>query len=106
MKDSEFVQRTQKIYDRVFDAFDEIDPDLAEADESSDNVRITFANGVVFVLNRQRPLHQVWLATKKNGYHFNLDEGQDAWICDKTGKELFSLLAEEISGQLGKPFKV
>lgn len=106
MKDSEFVQRTQKLYDRVFDAFDDIDPDVAEADETSDNVKITFANGTVFVLNRQRPLHQVWLATKKNGYHFNLDEAQDVWICDKTGKELMSLLSEEISAQLGQPFKL
>ena len=106
MEPSQFNAKTKAVYDRIFDAFEEIDPDLAEADETSDNVKITFASGTVFVINRQRPLSQLWLATKKQGLHFNYDADQDQWVEDKhDGEEFFSLLAREISEQLGQSFR-
>ena len=105
MESVEFNRRTKTIYDQIFDAFDDIDPDIAEVDESADNVKISFANGTIFVINRQRPTSQIWVATKKSGYHFNFDAEKDSWVCDKTGADLFQLLSSEISEQMNQPFQ-
>ena len=104
LEPADFVRLTKEVYDRIFDAFEDYDPDLVEAFESSDNVRITFSSGTVFVINRQRPLSQLWLATKKQGLHFNYDPDQDLWVADKTGEEFFKVLAREITQTLGQPF--
>lgn len=106
MDKKDFLAITEKIYHRIFDAFDEIDPDLAEADLHSDNVMIEFANGVTFVINRQVPTSQIWLATKGHGYHFDYLEEKGHWICDKTGREFFELLGEEVAAQIGQPFQI
>ena len=45
---------------------------------------ISFENGSKIIINRQEPLHQVWLATKQGGYHFDLKD--DEWICDRSGE--------------------
>ncbi len=99
-----FQTQVKIVYDKVLDAFDDIDPDDAEADLSAENIKITFANRTQFILNRQGAVHQLWLATKKRGYHFNFDEEAASWICDHSGKELFALLAEETSEQMGESF--
>lgn len=104
MEPSEFTKKTKLVYDQIFDGFDDIDPDIAEAEDSADNVRITFANGTVFVINRQRPTSQIWLATKRSGYHFNYTQENNTWVCDKSGAELFELLGKEISEQIKQPF--
>jgi len=104
LESNEFNQKTKLVYDQIFEGFDDLDPDIAEAEESTDNVRITFANGTVFVINRQRPTSQIWLATKRSGYHFNHQAETNQWVCDKSGSELFALLSQEISEQIGQPF--
>ena len=102
MENSQFQQLSKSVYDRVFQVLDALDPDEVEADASADNIKITFANRVQFVLNRQTAVFQIWLATKARGYHFNYDEQKNAWICDHTGEELFSLLSKEVSEQAKK----
>lgn len=104
METSRFYQLTEAVYDRIWHGFDEIDPDLAEADRATDNLRITFANKTVFVINRQGATSQIWLATKRSGYHFNFDESKAQWVCDKTGAEFFGLLGQEIAKELKQPF--
>ncbi len=74
---------------------------MAEVDLAADNLKITFANQVQFIMNRQTATQQLWLATKKRGYHFDFNEPQQTWICDHTGKELFALLSEEVAEQMG-----
>jgi len=101
VEQSQYNRLAKEVYDRVFAAFDDIDPDVAEADQALDNIKILFANGTQFILNRQSAVQQIWLATKKRGYHFNFDEKTSQWICDHTGSEFFALLTEEIRGQMG-----
>ncbi|MGP2690941.1 iron donor protein CyaY, partial [Serratia nevei] len=46
------------------------------------------------------PLHQVWLATKDGGYHFNYRDG--VWLCDRSGQPFYQLLSEAASAQAGE----
>ena len=58
---------------------------------------MTFINGTKIIINKQPPLHQLWMATKFNGHHFNHQNEQ--WIDERTGVEFWSFLDEAISKQ-------
>jgi len=78
-----------------------------ETDADLDNQRVggmitlTFANRSQIVINLQKPLHEIWLAAKRGGYHFQWREG--FWTDTKTGAELFGMLSELASEQAGTP---
>ena len=61
---------------------------------------ISFENGSKIIINRQEPLHQVWLATKQGGYHFDLKG--DEWICDRSGETFWDLLEQAATQQAGE----
>ncbi|NIG98232.1 MAG: iron donor protein CyaY [Serratia symbiotica] len=61
---------------------------------------LIFENGSKIIINRQEPLHQIWLATKANGYHFNYCDG--IWLCDRSGQPFYRLLSEAASMQAGE----
>ena len=97
-----FNQLTALVYSQIFESFESFDPDLVEADYSLDNITITFHDKTRFIVNRQIPVKQIWLATKKRGYHFNYDEKQKKWFCDRNSgefSEVFSKNVREIINQ-------
>ncbi len=106
MEQSEFLTETKKIYDKIFYAFDEIDPDIAEADINLDNISITFSDGVKYIINRQPSVQQIWLATKTRGLHFNFEQKSKKWLCDKTQDELLELLSTSISKRINQTIKL
>ena len=61
---------------------------------------LSFENGSKIIINRQEPLHQVWLATKQGGYHFSLKD--DEWICDRSGEAFWDLLEQAATVQAGE----
>ena len=52
------------------------------------------------IINKQEPLHQIWVATRENGYHFDWKDGQ--WIENRGGRELMALLSDACSKQSGE----
>lgn len=75
--------------------------DVCEVDidyESAEGIlTLTFLNGTKIILNKQAPLHQLWVATKFNGHHFNFQE--EKWIDERTGVEFWSFIDEAASKQ-------
>lgn len=61
---------------------------------------LSFENGSKIVINRQEPLHQIWLATKSGGYHFEYDN--DKWTCNRSGFDFWQLLEEACKTQSGE----
>ncbi|MCL6409291.1 iron donor protein CyaY, partial [Dickeya dadantii] len=61
---------------------------------------LSFENGSKIVINRQEPLHQIWLATKTGGYHFTLRE--ERWVCDRSGEDFIALLSSACSEKAGE----
>jgi hypothetical protein len=53
------------------------------------------------VVNTQPPLHELWLASRRGGYHFKFVDGQ--WIDTKDGVAFFARLSEEASHHAGRP---
>ncbi len=64
-------------------------------------IELSFPNRSKIVVNTQPPLHEIWVAARRGGFHFRHQAGQ--WVDTKTGEELFALLAACVSEQAGTP---
>ncbi|MHA7844835.1 iron donor protein CyaY [Serratia sp. D1N4] len=101
MNDSEFHQLADQLMLDIEQTLDDFDGDADIDYETNGGVMtLSFENGTKIVINRQEPLHQVWLATKTGGYHFNHRDG--AWFCDRSDREFYALLSEAASAQAGE----
>lgn len=103
MTDSEFHDLVNQQYLAIEDAIDALDSDDVDIDcqVNSGILSMTFENGSKIIINKQEPLHQIWVATRENGYHF--DYKNDQWIDNREGHELLTLLSDACSKQAGAP---
>jgi CyaY protein len=98
MNESQYHQLADDLLSQLQDRIDEIDFDL-DYETAGGIVEVIFPNGSKIIINKQAPLHQIWVATKFNGHHFEYVDGQ--WIDNRTGSELFALLNDAGSKQAG-----
>lgn len=104
MSESELRALAKLVYDRISAAFDDIDPDVAECEESLGSLSIQLADGAKWILSVQPPVRQLWLAVASIGraFHFNYDPATKKWRDDKDeGIELLSYLEgllQELAG--------
>jgi CyaY protein len=66
-------------------------------------VELEFPDGSKIVVNKQPPLHEIWLAARNGGFHFKwLDS---AWRDTRDGADFFARLSDEASRQAGQPLQ-
>ena len=63
-------------------------------------VELEFPNGSKIVVNKQPPLHEIWLAARNGGFHFKFSE--QGWLDTRDGVEFFARLSDEASRQAGQ----
>ncbi len=103
MTDNEYMGRAEQALNAIELACDRLNDDT---DADVDNQRVggmvtlTFADKSQVVINLQKPLHEVWLAARRGGFHFQWRT--DHWADTKTGEELFALLSAVASEQGGQ----
>ena len=102
MERAEFTEKSRVAFRRIADVLDEFDPDEVEAEYQGDILKILFAAGTPFILNTQSAAHQIWLAGQSRGWHFDWNVSKEAWICGKTGDELFETLGQLVTARLGE----
>ncbi|EKT61085.1 iron donor protein CyaY [Providencia burhodogranariea] len=103
MNDSEFHQIADKMMSSIEEYLDNYDGDTDIDCESNGNVMtLSFEDGSKIIINRQEPFHQIWLATKRGGYHY--DYKNDNWVCVRSGQLFTDMLAEAIAFQSGGAF--
>jgi CyaY protein len=64
-------------------------------------LELEFPNGSKIVVNKQPPLHEIWLAARQGGYHFRYEDG--GWKDTRDGVDFFARLSDEAALQGGKP---
>lgn len=66
-------------------------------------VTVELPSGRQYVLNRQRPMRQLWLSSPVSGaWHFDLT-AEGRWVSTRDGRDMAVLLAEELSRAGGGP---
>ncbi|MFK3797414.1 MULTISPECIES: iron donor protein CyaY [unclassified Pseudomonas] len=93
----DLVDATQE---KLEDIFDESDLDL-DLESSAGVLTVKFENGTQFIFSRQEPLRQLWLAAVAGGFHFDYDEEEKRWVCDKTEELLGEMLTRLANTQAG-----
>lgn len=63
-------------------------------------LELSFPNGSKIVVNTQPPLHEIWLAAQRGGFHYRHVEGR--WLDTKSGAEFYGVLSACASEQAGK----
>lgn len=100
MTDLEFLDQAENALKSIEAACDRIN-DAGEADIDNQRmggmITLSFENKSQIVVNLQKPLQEIWLATKRGGYHYKFISGQ--WLDTKSGIELFANLSDCASEQ-------
>lgn len=103
MTDLEYMDRAEALLKAVEQACDRIN-ELTDADIDNQRVggmvTLVFPNGSQIVINLQKPLHEVWMASRSGGYHYRFDGQQ--WLDTKGAGEFFAHLSREASTQAGQ----
>jgi CyaY protein len=104
MTDTEFMNLAEALLLAVERHCDRIN-ETTDADIDNQRVggmvTLVFANRSQIVINLQKPLHEVWLATRSGGYHYRHD-GQ-AWMDTKGQGDFWAQLSADASAQAGLP---
>lgn len=106
MTDSEYMDLAEALLKTVEANCDRIN---AATDADIDNQRsggmvtLTFCSGTQVVVNQQKPLHEIWLASKAGGFHFQYVNG--AWQDTKSQGEFFEILSDSASMQAGQTLR-
>lgn len=96
MNDSQYHQLVDDIFIALEEALDACEVDI-DYESAGGILTLIFLNGTKIILNKQAPLHQIWVATKFNGHHFNYVDG--LWIDERTDAEFWSFINEAASKQ-------
>ncbi len=102
--ETDYRKRIQEVLNRIEKAFNEVDPDIAECEQSMGSLTITLADRSRCILSAQPSVQQLWLALASRGtaYHFNFDPAKQVWLDDK-GKniEVLSFLSSYLQESTG-----
>ena len=102
MDRQEFQLRADACLERVEQWLEGFDPDELDFTSADGVVKLEFATGATFVLNRQTAAHQMWFAAGASAWHYEWSEGEQAWRCDKDGHDLLTRIAEVAGERLGR----
>ncbi|MDO8441501.1 MAG: iron donor protein CyaY [Polaromonas sp.] len=103
MTDLDYLDHAEAALRAIEAACDRIND---ETDADVDNQRtggmitLTFANRSQIIINLQKPLHEIWVAARAGGFHYEFVEGQ--WRDTKDASELFAGLSRYASEQAGQ----
>ena len=106
MTDLEFLDQAERLLAGVEISSDRLNDDT---DADIDNQRVggmitlTFANRSQIIINLQKPLHEVWMAARAGGFHYQYDGDGAAWMDTKGQGEFFANLSRYASEQSGLP---
>ncbi|OIQ68621.1 protein CyaY [mine drainage metagenome] len=102
MTDTEYMDRAERVLKAVEASCDRINEETSvdiDNQRSGGMVTLVFANASQIVINLQKPLHEIWLAARCGGFHYQFEAGQ--WVDTKGQGEFFASLSRFASEQAG-----
>lgn len=103
MTDLDYLNHAEKALAAVELACDRIN-DASDADIDNQRtggmITLTFANRSQIIINLQKPLQEIWMATRAGGFHYKFNSG--LWLNTKDDSEFFAALTQYASEQSGQ----
>ena len=98
MNDSQYNIIADEMLLAVEEAIEDCGTDI-DYESVSGLLSLTFVDGSKIIINKQEPLHEIWVATKFNGHHFELVDG--VWMDKRGGGEFWQFISAAVSRQAG-----
>ncbi|MFC0119269.1 iron donor protein CyaY [Pseudoalteromonas xiamenensis] len=98
MTDHEYHELVDAMLLALEEQIEDCEVDL-DYETNSGLLEVIFPDKSKIVINKQPPLHQVWVATKFNGHHFELHG--DKWIDNRSGAEFWQFISDAATRQAG-----
>lgn len=99
MTESEYKELADAFFSRLESALERIEDGVDFELAAGGILEIEFEDGSKIVVNRQAPMHEIWVASKSGGFHYRWDGAQ--WRDTRSGDEIFAALSAMISRQAG-----
>ena len=96
MNDTEYNVLADDLLLAIEEAIEDCGVDI-DYEGVSGLLTLTFKNTTKIIINKQAPLHEIWVATKFNGHHFHFSQQQ--WIDKRGGGEFWQFISRAISVQ-------
>lgn len=96
MNDSQYNLIADELLLAVEEAIEDCGVDI-DYEGTSGLLTLTFKNGTKIIINKQAPLHEIWVATKFNGHHFSFQD--PTWVDKRGGDEFWAFLSNAVSTQ-------
>jgi CyaY protein len=106
LSDAEYTRETGALLARIEATCDRwLQEDVIDIDthRTGGLLELQFPDGSKIVVNTQPPLHEVWLAARRGGFHYRFDGS--AWRDTRDGSEFIEALSQQASAQAGKPLR-
>ncbi|MFG6446881.1 iron donor protein CyaY [Roseateles sp. BYS180W] len=103
LTDAEYERLTEAVLRSIESQVDAwLDADVVDMDQRRTGglLELECPDRSKLVVNTQPPLQEIWLASRRGGFHFRYTDG--AWRDTRDGAEFFSRLSEEASAQCGR----
>lgn len=104
MTDSEYHDRADALLHSLETLADRwLDEDVIDVDAQRTGglLELVFADRSKLVINKQPPLHEIWLASRRGGFHFQWRGGD--WLDTKTAASFGAVFDAEASHHGGRP---
>lgn len=102
--DAQYHEAAREALARIETTVDRwLDDDVVDIDgaRSGGMLTLTLPNRSQLIINTQPPLHELWLAARRGGFHFRY-AGDNQWRDTRTGDDFFSVLSACASEQAGQ----
>lgn len=99
MNDTEFHQLVDEQFDNLEELIDESGADI-DYEVLGNVMNLEFEDRSQIVINRQEPMHEIWLASRSGGFHFQYKNND--WVCSKTGLTFLALVKQECEKHAGE----
>ena len=102
MTDLEFMNEAEQLLctvERLCDQWNDCADVDVDVQRTGAVLTLVFPNRTQIVVNLQKPLHEVWLATRAGGFHYRWMQGQ--WCDTRQGANFWSQLQHCANAQAG-----
>ena len=102
MTDLEFMNEAEQLLctvERLCDQWNDCTDVDVDVQRTGAVLTLVFPNRTQIVVNLQKPLHEVWLATRAGGFHYRWMQGQ--WCDTRQGANFWSQLQHCANAQAG-----
>ena len=96
MNDTQYNLMAEELLLRLEEAIEDCGIDI-DYEGVGGMLTLTFKNTSKIIINKQAPLHEIWVATKFNGHHFHFENEQ--WTDKRGGDEFWQFISNAVSIQ-------